>query len=167
MKRGIVAFMVAVAVLATTAPAVQAGPPKAAAKFEIKHWSITAGPVVQRPGACNSTSHTEVGTNRWNKKMVSLTQKVQYCWGYNKKLKRHVVTQAIFTTKVWTLGWTPWTFDGIVNQTRWGRVGKDFEVGKYIQAKFHFCVVWYCPSAHPFVTHKVFGIGLFYGDGGV
>jgi hypothetical protein len=156
---------IALATLAQVTPA-QAAPPKGAAKFEIKQWSITAGPVVQKPGACNSTSHTEAGYNRWNKKMISLTQRVQYCWGYNKKLKRHVVTQAIFTTKVWTLGWTPWTFDGIVNQTRWGRVGKDFEVGKYIQAKFHFCVVWYCPNAHPFVTHKVFGIGLFYGDGG-
>lgn len=158
--RRVLVLAITVASLAQLTPA-HAGPPKGAARLMPHHGRLSE---VRKPtpGACNTVEHTETVYNRWDVPMVSLSQEVYYCWGRVKK--KHVLTAARFTTRVWTRPITPWRYDGPDSISRWGGRGQ-FEAGRTIQGKFHFCVLWYCPEAHPWVTQRVFGIGLYYGDG--
>jgi hypothetical protein len=165
MKQSIAVLAVTAALLVEATPAVQAGPPKAAKKFMPASWELTSS---QTPmgRSCNSVTHTETGYNLTHTAMIALSQTVNYCWKHKPKNGHYRITEVRFMHSVWTLWWTPWTFEGLTARTRWGMVG-DFEVGRYIQAKFRMCILWYCVSRHPWLEQRVYGIGLYYGDGGL
>jgi hypothetical protein len=160
-RKAVVVVGLTVAFLAGGTPAVEAKIPKRAAKFALARTETTEIPKAQS-GACNTVQHVETGYNVFNNPMISLSQEVYYCWG--KVKKKRIITTARFTTKVWTKPLTPWRYDGPASVTKWMTPDK-FEAGRTIQGKFHFCVFWYCVEAHPWVTQRVFAIGLYYGDG--
>lgn len=82
---------------------------------------------------------------------------VNWCWGGGL-----ITSKSVQITVYTNLGWA---YDGIVNSTNSGGVGKTYFTA-YRQAQFHNCQLGICIYKYPWTTITVYSNGTYTGNGG-